>query len=106
MGIRDWGDCMWQTVTVQPFSTRDSYGKPSYGTSVVVENSRVVYKSFWFRKPDGSEVQAKGIVWLGSSMRVSVEDKLVLPDGTAYPVLQAETYPDEKELSHTKVILG
>jgi len=106
MAVSEWSDCMWQTVVVYPFVDRDAYGKPSYGDPVTVENSRVVYKEFWFRKPDGSEILAKGIVWLGSSMRISVEDKIELPDGTDHPVLMSETYPDDKEMNHTKVTFG
>ena len=106
MAISEWKDLMWQTVVVHPFSERDAYGKPSYGSPTTVNNSRVVYKDFWLRKKDGSEVLAKGIAWLGSSMRITVEDKLVLPDGTQHPVLMSETYPDETEMNHTKVTFG
>ena len=106
MNISEWADVMWQTVVIHPFVDRDEYGKPSYSTPVTISNSRVVYKDFWLRKKDGSEVLAKGIVWLGSTMRISVEDKIVLPDGTDHPVLMSETYPNEEELNHTKVIFG
>lgn len=106
MGVDKWHDCMWQTVVVHTFDDRNEYGKPTYNDPVTVDNSRVVYKEFWMRKPDGSEVLAKGIVWLGTYMRIGVEDKIVLPDGTDHPVLQSESYPDEMEMNHTKVIFG
>lgn len=106
MAISEWKDCMWQTVVLHPYESRSEYGKPVYGSSTTINNSRVVYKDFWLRKKDGSEILAKGIVWLGTYVRVTVEDKIVLPDGTEHPILQSESYPDAGEMSHTKVIFG
>lgn len=106
MALSDFKDCMNDTVVLHPFVERNSYGEPSYGTPISIGNCRVVYKDFWLRKVDGSEVNAKGIVWLGLVISVTVEDKFVLPDGTDHPVLMAESYPDELGMHHTKVILG
>lgn len=110
MPISDWHDCMRQTVTVETHGERDDYGAPTYNDPVSVPNSRVVYKEFWLRKPNGSEVLAKGMVWLGTYMRIGVEDKITLPDGTSHPILQSESYSDEAAASdvahHTKVIFG
>lgn len=110
MPVSDWHDCMKQSIVWHPFTGRSAYGKPTYGTAVTVSPCRVVYKDFWFRKPDGSEVIAKGIVWLGQYYRISVEDKIVLPDGTDHPILMAESYSDEEPSvdvgHHTKLIFG
>lgn len=106
MSLSDFEDCMNDTVVLHAFVDRNSYGAPNYSSPVSIENCRVVYKDFWFRKPDGSEINAKGIVWLGLVIRVSVEDKFVLPDGTDHPILFSESYPDEEGMHHTKVIFG
>jgi len=106
MPISDFEDLMNDTITLEPFSSRDSYGKPIYGTAVTVENCRVTYKSFFMRRDDGSEIIAKGIVWLGEYRRVSVEDKITLPDGSTFSILMSDSFSDDEGPHHTKVIFG
>lgn len=106
MSIEDFHDMMPDSVVVHPYVDRDAYGDKNYGDVVPIGNARIVYKSFNFRKPDGKEVTAKGMVWLGTYLVMTVNDKIVLPDSTSPPLLLVESFPDEDGGHHTKIIFG
>ena len=105
MSIDDFLDCMPDTVIHSEFSSRDAYNVPTYG-SPVSYSARVVEKPTWVRAFNGSEVVARGWVWIGAALIVNPQDQLQLPDGTTPPLLAAEHYPDENGDHHTKVFYG
>lgn len=105
MAIKDFLDMMPDTITHEPLTGRDDYGKPTHGASVEYP-ARVVYKAKWLEAKDGSQVLAKAIVWIGGIPTISPEDKIVLPDSTTPPILSIERYPDEDGLHHVKVFFG
>lgn len=105
MSIADFLDMMSDTVIVAPLSSRDDYGKPTYGTGVSY-TARVTFKDRWVRRSDGTEVLSKGVVWIGATPTVKVDDQLTLSDGSSPPILQADTISDEDGPHHVKVVFG
>ena len=105
MGVSDWSDMFPDTITVKQLSSRDEYGKPTYGSGTDY-SGRVVYKNSMVRSREGEEVLAKGHVWLKGTPTIDPEDQLLLPDSTTPPILSTEKYPDEDGDHHVKVYFG
>lgn len=111
MALTDFLDMMPQQVTISPYSSKDDYNAHTYGTAVVYR-ARVVYKPIRVRTPDGADVVARGVVWLGPHvdtleddvpLTMTTRDKLVLPDSTVANILSIDNMPDEDGDHHTKI---
>ena len=96
---------MPHTVNIAPYVSRNSFGKPTYGADVAYR-ARVVYKNIHIRVSDGSEKVARGIVYLGSAVVISPEDRVTLPDATTPPVLASHNYADDVGAHHTQIYFG
>ncbi len=105
MPVSDFDDMMPHTVTVSEFSSRNAYGDANYG-SAVSYTARVIYKDQLIKAKDGSQIMAKGMVWLSGTPTLSTEDLLTLPDGTTPPILSQSLIPDEDGSHHVKVFFG
>lgn len=105
MPVSDFFPLMPHTVNIAPYASRDSFGKPSYGADVA-HRARVVYKNIHIRASDGSEKVARGVVYLGSAVVVSPEDRVTLPDTTTPPVLACNNYSDDVGAHHTQIYFG
>ena len=105
MSINDWRQVFPQTARFCPLSSRDSYGKPTYDDGVDY-SARISYKSVKIIGPDGQEIQAKGAIWFLGRPTVTQDDKIVLPDGSAPPILSVSRPSDEFGVHHTKVWFG
>lgn len=102
MSYNDFLDMMPDKVTHYPFTGRDGYGKPSYSSGTEYY-ARVVEKNTLVRGFDGSEVVAKGMIWLGGLPSIAPEDRITLESGDNITILSIEKYPDENGLHHIKV---
>lgn len=94
-------------VTVEPFSSYDGYGKPSYSSgtdyeAVVEQISRLI------RTPGGQEVMAKHRITFLEAVAISAKDRITLPDGTTGPILDVEGVVDAETDAPfvTGVLLG
>lgn len=105
MPVSDFYPLMPHTVNIAAYASRDSFGKPSYGANVAYR-ARVVYKNIHIRASDGSEKVARGVVYLGSAVVVSPEDRVTLPDSTTPPVLSCDNYADDVGAHHTQIYFG
>jgi len=107
MSVSDFADMMVHTITHEEFASRDAYGVKVYG-SPVTYLSRVVYKRTLMRADDGSEIVAKGMVWLLGYPTINTEDRITLPDSTTPPILDVEIFTDElsSHNHHTKIYFG
>ena len=106
MPIADFAELLNQTVTVKALSSRDSYGKPTYGAGTSY-SARVSFKARLIRGADDRLHQARGEVWLQSNVAVALDDQITLPDGTTPPILAVERAADEDgTVHHTKIIFG
>lgn len=102
MPISDWFDLMPDTITVEPFLSRDSYGVPSYSASTNYK-SRVIQKPTRVLAANGEEVVAKGVIWVGASPGITAEDRITLPDGSTPPIISVSSIPDDSGDHHEKV---
>ena len=103
--VSDFLDMMPQTVQWAPFVSRSQYGEPTYGDRVPYR-ARVVYRDRLVRRADGQLVVSPVSVWLGTYLDVKVEDKIILPDGTAPEILSVDRIPDENDMHHVKIYLN
>jgi hypothetical protein len=102
MSINDFRDMMGESVTHIPFSSRDSYGKPTHGAGNVFD-ARVSRKRVKIRDANGEEIDADGVVWILGTPNVLVKDKIQLPDATTPSIVAVERPSDETGVHHTKV---
>jgi len=107
MGVSDFLDFMADTVTIEPFVSRDAYNVPSFGTAVT-HPARVVGKVRMVRNQLGEEKVSKTTVYLGTSNVFSPEDRLTLPTGNVPlqpPILAVGFFPDEEGAHHTTLFV-
>jgi streptogramin lyase len=116
VAITEWADCMPSTVTLEAFSDRDDYGKPSYAAAVSYK-ARVIYQSKMIvgqgsGEAANLETTANGVVWFGPPTAnpsstvppdVTVEDRITLPDGSTPNIMRVDQFQDEEGDHHTKV---
>ncbi len=113
--ITEWLDMMPHTVTLEPFSDRDDYGKPIYGTAATYR-ARVVYKTEMIidQRIGAAELEttSNGHIWFGppttnlhsgTPPTVTAEDKVTLPDGSTPNIMRVDRFPDEYGDHHVKV---
>ena len=115
--IQDFAELCPQTVVWQAMTSRDAYGKPSYGDVQTFSGRRVNMKSRIPTKAgigpkgEGADVIAEASIWIlglptfgpGSGY----EDRCYLLGETVYPpILSIQTFPDETEEIYCKVMLG
>lgn len=89
-----------QTVTFEPYTGRNSYGKETYGAAVP-QPARVTEELVMVRQPDGSEKLAKTLVRLDGNAVVDSRDRITLPDGTHPAILSVARFPDESGTNYT-----
>lgn len=103
--MNDFTHMMPHTVTHTPVSSRNSYGKITYGTAVSY-TARVVYRNKQVRSPSGELVMAAGTVWFAGTVSMSPDDKITLPDGSTPQIISVEKYADDVEDRFTKIYFG
>jgi hypothetical protein len=105
MGIEEFADLLVQTVTIEPYATKDRYGEISYGAGVDYW-SRVVGKSKMIRNGQGREVVSMFTIYLQSNSTIGENDRVTLPAGYVLsqpPIIAVGRYPDEDGVHHTVV---
>lgn len=106
MPIADWSDMMPHQITLAAVSSRDQYGKPTYGTAATY-SARVNYKQTRIvNRTNGQDAIATGIVWISGTPTITIDDRITLPDGSTPVILNWETLADEDGAHHTKVFFG
>lgn len=98
-------ELMSDTITLKSVSGRDAYNVVTYGTGVSY-SARVVHKTTLIRSSNGSEILAKGVVWVYGAPVVTEEDQITLSDGSTPPILGVDRYSDEDGDYFTKVYFG
>lgn len=103
-------ELMPDTVSIQDVSSRDKYGKRSYGTAASYR-ARVREKLERIMNLEGREDWAKTKVWIapnadGTLPTLTTDSKVTLPDGSTPPILAIERIPDEDGYHHMVVWFG
>ena len=106
--IADLAPLLVHTVTLEPWSSQDGYGKPAYGAAVTYA-ARVVGRNRMVRDDQGREVVSSKQVQLGQKVSVSTKDRITLPAGEVLqqpPIVAVGDSPDELGESYTVVYLA
>lgn len=82
-----------QTVTRRAFVARDAYGSPTYGDPQALRAS-VQYGRRRVIDRDGQDAVSEGRVFLDVDVAVSLDDELVLPDGSTPRLLHVTAVHD------------
>lgn len=105
----DLADLFNRTVTIAPYASQTTAGKPSYG-SAVSYSARVVMKDVGVRTLEGTTIIGKGTVYLPGVYVVTTRDKLTLPSGvlspSTPPILSVSVTDDEMGGSYTTMVIG
>lgn len=102
--VDDFADVFTDTVILRVVTSRDDFGKPTYGAGTTY-NARVVRKHHVVRDSAGDEVVSTAQAWLQGTPAIEPDDQIELSDGTNPPIISVERYQDEVGSSHTKVVL-
>lgn len=89
--FRDWRN---ETITVVPFSTYDSHGGVTYGSSATV-SCFISYEKKMITAHDGQEVVTSAQIYIVGSTSRSVLDKITMPDSTTPRLLRVDHYYNE-----------
>lgn len=95
-------DLMVDSISVAPFSTRNGYGEPSFGTATILparieRTNRKVYGA------DGTERIATTRIFVPAGTPIDERDRLTLPDGRTPRILSVERGSDERGEHHQVV---
>lgn len=114
--IGDLEDFFDKTVTIEPFVSRDQYGKPNSGTSgygppvQYPANIPVALRQMAVRTKDGTSVFGRGPIYLPvAPMTITVNDRITLPAGYSPaqpPILQVSPFGDEEGNLATQIVVG
>jgi hypothetical protein len=91
---QEFSDMMRDTITHQPCTGYDRYGKPTYGASTSYP-ARVVRDNKMARNPQGEEVVSTCQVRICGTPAVTPADKITLSDGTVPVILSVSRPQDE-----------
>lgn len=106
--IRAWLGLMPDLVTVEPRSSVDAQGKPTFGAAVTYR-ARIQMRGVRLRDAQGREITGRGIVYLATTTQISRNARVTLPSGydPQVPViLEVRPVNDDKGLHHCVLILG
>lgn len=102
---REFFSLMKQTVTVEPHTGRDSYGKPTYGAAVR-RKCHISGKVRMIRTLNGADVLATQTVYMAGPL-LDPDDRVTLPTGRVAPIVAIATYYDDHpDLYGQAVYLG
>lgn len=99
-------DLMVETITLAPASSRDGYGKRSFGSAVTISNCRVEGGAHKVTDENGQEIVASGLVYVPGSPVATPESFLTLPDGSTPRILVVDRLGDERGSHHTVIHYG
>lgn len=93
---------MPHTVVIEPYASRDGWGKPTYGAGVTVK-ARVQGKNRMVRTRDNVEAASMTQIYIGTTPSVGPDDRITLPSGfspSQPPILSVQKVSDEGQLHH------
>jgi len=97
-------ELMVDSVTIYPYTTTDSYGKRSKGSGTKFK-CRLIYDTQLNKNNDGRDVLSSGrIITADDVSTVTVDSKLLLPDGSTPPIVSVSVISDETAVYHHAVI--
>ena len=99
-------ELMVQTITVAAVSTKDAYGKRTWGSPTSITNCRVQSGNHKVVDSTGQEQVAVGRVYVPGVPSITLNDKITLPGGATPPILMVDQFSDERGSHHTVIHYG
>jgi len=99
-------ELMPSTATVFTKSSRDAYGKVTFGATGTTFRCRVSDDRNVTSGADQRDVIETGTIYCYGNPTVTVDDKIVLPDNTVIKVTQVSVVDDESGPHHTIIRFG
>lgn len=99
-------ELMVDTITLAGVSSKDAYGKRTWGSATTITNCRVQSGTHKIVDGNGAEIVAEGTVYVPNAPTVTVNSKLTLPDGSTPPILLVDRVGDERGAHHTVLHYG
>jgi hypothetical protein len=98
-------DLAGDVVSIQRADGRDLFGTTGHGVATT-HTAHVMHKRRELRSADGKTTVEQGKVWFLTTVEVSNEDRIVMPDGSTPLVVDVSTHHDEAGASFTVVGFG
>ena len=97
---------MPSTMSVYSFTAFDTYGDPSYSTSVTTYRCRMEYTPTIIGNQLGEEVVSNVTAYVGSTSPLNVLDRYILPDGSTGIVQSIMQQWDDEGIHHHVINFG
>ncbi len=104
--LDEFADFLTDTVTIEPFVSRDAYGLATYGAGVAYA-CRIDGATRQRVTVEGVERSAQAAVYLPGVPAIGPGDRLTLPAGFAPaqpPILRVAVFTDEAGPHHTELL--
>ena len=97
---------MTSTITVEPWTGQDVYGKATYGTAVSIA-ARISEKPSRVLDSAGQTVVTGATAWTDAANTViTSKDRVTLPDGSQPPLIAVHRMPDDIGIVLTTLSFG
>lgn len=107
MAIGEYLGMMPNIVKLEPFSSLDAFGEPSFGAAQSFR-ARIELKGRLIRDNQGREVASRGRVFLATTAPPSTKDRLTLPapyEPTNPLILDVRPVEDESGIHHVVLMI-
>lgn len=92
---------------IEPFVARDTYGKATYGPAPPPYSGHKSDKQQFIRASTGEQIVARGMIWISTAAKITVNDRVTCPDGSQPKILDVDTGEDETGgVLYTRLALG
>lgn len=88
-------EMMPSTVSWYPVSSTDAYGRRTFSGTAQTQRCRVQISKQMARDANGKQVTEEGRVYFYGPSTITIDDRLILPDGTTQVILSVETRNDQ-----------
>jgi hypothetical protein len=99
-------DLMVQSITIAAVSSKDAYGKRTWGSPSTINQCRVQSGDHKVLDSLGQEKVANGRVYVPGAPTLTLNDKITLPDGSTPPILAISRLSDERGSHHSIIHYG
>lgn len=103
--IDDFADLMNDTVTIEPMTSRDTYGEPAFGPGVTYR-CRIDGSTTQRVSIDGVERTVNAMIYLSGEPVIGPTDRLTMPAGftpNQPPILRVNIFSDDVGPHHTEI---
>jgi hypothetical protein len=94
-----------QQVRVRKYASLNDYGEPVAASSGTLYNARIVPTLERVKNKEGEDWLTHYTVYIPSDCDVSMKDKIQMPDGTLFDVMEVKKFMGFHEVELTQVVV-